>query len=233
MSNLCQKTSNKNILTCDICNKQFNSRQAKSAHKKKCKKLEDSKIELLEAKVSELEAKIKNTTNITNNNNSTNNGTINNINIVGFGKEDLGLLTERDKKQILNKGASGILKLIEKIHFNKKLPQYQNIQITNLRNNYAKLYDDNINDFKISKRNETIHKLMNNKGDNLGDMLEELNDSDNSYHQGVKNFLDILYNYSPDMEDKEALDFYNYIHKEIIILIYNKTKEYATLKSSL
>jgi hypothetical protein len=35
------------------------------------------------------------------------------------------------------------------------------------------------------------------------------------------------------MEDKEALDFYNYIHKEIIILIYNKTKEYTALKNSL
>jgi len=224
-------------IKCNNCYKIFQSRQAKYLHQKKyCKGKPDTlTLEEMQKKIIELEDKIK-ISNITNNNttnnNTTNNnnGTINNINIVGFGKEDLSLLTTREKKQILGKGSSGILKLIEKIHFNKNFPQYQNIQITNLRDNYAKIYDEDINDFKISKRNETIHKLMNNKGDNLGDMLEELEDPQNCYHRGVKSFLDILNNYSPNMEDKEALDFYNFMHKEIIILIYNKTKEYTSLK---
>ena len=116
---------------------------------------------------------------------------------------------------------------------NKNFPQYQNIQITNLRDNYAKIYDEDTNDFKVSKRNEMIHKLMNNKGDNLGEMLEELKDAHNCYHKGVQSFLDIIYNYSPNMEDKESLDFYNFMHKEIIILIYNKTKEYTSLKNNI
>jgi hypothetical protein len=220
-------------IKCKFCNVEYKHKQSKSRHEKICKKKEElNKIEQLEAKVNELEDKIKITHNTTNNTTNNNNGTINNINIVGFGKEDLSVLTTREKKHILGKGSLGILKLIEKIHFNKNFPQYQNIQITNLRDNYAKVYDEDTNDFKISKRNETIHKLMNNKGDNLGDMLEELEDPQNCYHKGVKSFLDILYNYSPNMEDKESLDFYNYMYKEIVILIYNKTKEYSNLKNN-
>jgi hypothetical protein len=229
-TNIPQKTTKNDEATCDFCHKTFSRNDSLKRHKQKCKKKTDMfTLEEMQKKIIELEDKIKTTHNTTNNTTNNNNGTINNINIVGFGKEDLSVLTQREKKHILGKGSSGILKLIEKIHFNKNLPQYQNIQITNLRDNYAKVYDEDINDFKISKRTETIHKLMNNKGDNLGDMLEELEDPQNCYHKGVKNFLDILYNYSPNMEDKESLDFYNYMYKEIVILIYNKTKEYSNL----
>jgi hypothetical protein len=235
----------KKVYKCIHCCKDFNFRQNKYQHEKICKKKKEAtKIEELELEIKKIREELRitnNTTNNTTNNNTTNNnnGTINNtnttnnINIVGFGKEDINSLTTREKKQILGKGSFGILKLIEKIHFNKNLPQYQNIKITNLRDNYAKIYDDDIKDFKIIKRNETIHKMMNNKGDNLGDILEELEDPQNCYHKGVKNFLDMLNNYSPDMEDKDSLDFYNFMHKEMIILIYNKSKEYNSLNKKI
>jgi hypothetical protein len=221
------------IYPCSFCCKTFKMRQYKWSHEKSCKKKKESaKIEELELEIKKIKEKLHATT-INNGTINNNNGTINNINIVGFGKEDLSLLTTKEKKQILNKGSFGILKLIEKIHFNKNFPQYQNIQITNLRDNYAKVYDEDTNDFKVTKRNETIHKLMNNKGDNLGEILEELKDAHNCYHKGVQSFLNIIYNYSPNMEDKESLDFYNFMHKEIIILIYNKTKEYTSLKNNI
>jgi hypothetical protein len=206
-------------------------------HKKKCKNklLEINKIEQLETKINELESKlntsiISTTNTINGNNNTTNNGTINNI-IVDFGKEDLNALTTKEKKQILNKGSLfSMLKLVETMHFNKNHPQFQNIQITNLKDDYAKIYDSNINDFKTVKCQDTITQLINNKSENLGDLLEELEDQKNPYHKAIHKFIEIINSYSPKMEDKQTLDFYNDMRKDIIILIYNKTREYKNNK---
>ena len=73
MTNIRQELSNKSqnllckIILCDICNKQFNTRQAKSAHKKKCSQVkteldqlkEDNKNKELELLIKREEATIK------------------------------------------------------------------------------------------------------------------------------------------------------------------------------
>jgi hypothetical protein len=222
----------KNSLLCKYCAKKFSSTQNKWKHENKvCKKKEEiNKIELLQAQVNELTSKINNTTNINNNNNNgtinnnNNNGTINNNIIIGFGKEDVAKLTMAEKKKIIGKGYQAVLALIDTMHFNKKYPEFNNIQITNLRDNCAKIYDDDINDYKTVKKKETIDQLIYNKTFNLGDILEELNDPENKYHKITLKLIDMLQSYSPEMEDKDSLEFYKNLCKDIIFLIYNKTK---------
>ena len=220
----------KKSLICKYCKNIFSHRNSRWKHETTCKKKEEiNKIEQLEQKVNELESKLQTTNinNTTNNNNNTtnnNNGTINNNIIIGFGKEDVTKLTRSEKKKIIGKGYQAVLALIDTMHFNKNYPEFNNIQITNLRDNCAKIYDDDINDYKTVKKKETIDQLIFNKSFNLGDILEELNNPENKYHKITLKLIDMLHRYSPVMEDKDCLEFYKILCKDIIFLIYNKTK---------
>ena len=158
-------------------------------------------------------------------NSHNNNGIINNNIIIGFGKEDVMKLTDSEKKKIIGKGYQSMLSLIDTMHCSKKYPEFNNIQITNLRDNCAKIYDDVINDYKIVKRKETIDQLISNKSENLSDIIDELADPTNMYHKSTTKLIKLIQSYSPDMEDKDSLDFYKDLCKNIIHLIYNKTKQ--------
>jgi hypothetical protein len=217
-------TSNvtKKVYKCIHCLREFNFRQNKYQHEKTCKnKIEINKIEQLENKIHELESKINSASTI---NNTTNNNIINNNIIIGFGKEDIMKLTNSEKKKIIGKGYQSMLALIDTMHCNKKYPEFNNIQITNLRDNCAKIYDDTINDYKIVKRDETIDQLISNKSENLGDIIDELEDPSNGFHKSTIKLIKLIQSYSPNMKDKDSLDFYKDLCKNIIHLIYNKTK---------
>ena len=206
---------NKNII-CKYCKNIFSHRNSRWKHEKTCKKKEEtSKIILLESKVNELESKLQ----ITNINTNNNNGIINNNIIIGFGKEDVMKLTNTEKKHIIGKGYQSMLTLINTMHCNKKYPEFNNIQITNLRDNCAKIYDDVINDYKIVRRKETIDQFISNKSENLGDILDEIQDSNNIYHKSTNKLIKLIQSYSPDMDDKDGLDFYRNLCRDIIFII--------------
>jgi len=60
-----------------------------------------------------------------------NNGTINNINIVAFGKEDLSKIDNKEFFEVLTQMGYKIpAKMFEKIHINDKYPEYKNIYIS-------------------------------------------------------------------------------------------------------
>jgi hypothetical protein len=60
-----------------------------------------------------------------------NNGTINNINIVAFGKEDLSKIDNKEFFEALTQMGYKIpAKMFEKIHINDKYPEYKNIYIS-------------------------------------------------------------------------------------------------------
>ena len=76
--------------------------------------------------------------------NTINNNTqiINNFQLVEFGKEEVvDLLTNRDKKLIINSKYCSLEKLIEIVHCGK-YNQFKNIIITNMKDNYMYKYDD-------------------------------------------------------------------------------------------
>jgi hypothetical protein len=53
------------------------------------------------------------------------------------------LLDDQIILDILKKGNETILDLIKKLHFNPKYPEYHNIYITNMKDNYAYKYNGN------------------------------------------------------------------------------------------
>jgi hypothetical protein len=134
------------------------------------------------------------------NNNNTNNGIINNgpinngpvINntFVKFGNEQLStLLKHKDMLKIINKQCLCIEESIKTVHFNKNLPEYNNIFITNMKDTIAYIFDGSR--FILTSKDEVINNLYNNHLENIEQFLDEAEIPENKYSKITK-FLDIL-----------------------------------------
>jgi hypothetical protein len=218
-----------NKYNCKYCNKNFSRNYCVTRHEKTCKSkknmlINSDEILKLKNKIIELENKIGNNTV-----NNTNNGTINNItnNIkVSFGDEDIDKISTKDKKKILNSGYCSLIKLIELIHLNKDYPQYQNIKINNLKDKFAKTYDESIKNFTTVPKKEIIDSLICSRTVDLKSIYDEYNKEDNKLHKCVLKLIEKIESYTEEIDDKKILEFYKNLTDEIILLIYNKTKTF-------
>jgi hypothetical protein len=212
-------------LTCEICNKVFNNRPAKSIHKKTCNK---SEIIELKEEINELK-KIINNKQI--NNKEINNGTINNNNgtiinniKVSLGNENIDDLSKKDQLKILNSGYMSLIKIIELLNLNPDLPQYNNILVTNLKDKFCKIYDDNTKKYKTVNKKEMAENIISVRTNNLKEIYNKYNNKNNKMHQLVLLLIDKLN--SITIEDAELMKYYKDLCEEIILLIYNKTETY-------
>ena len=198
---------------CEICNKHFSSRQSKYEHKKNVCKIKEKNIINSNNKI------------INNNKNQINNGTIINNNIkVSFGYENIDDLSKNDQLKILNSGYMSLINLIDKLHLNPELPQYNNILVTNLKDKYCKIYDDEINKYKTINKKEMIDNIITLRTNNLKKIYNKYNNKNNKMHQFVLLLIDKLRSITPD--DEELMKYYKDLYEEIILLIYNKTEMY-------
>jgi hypothetical protein len=253
MSNDVNNTLSKKY-KCDYCYKICNSRQSKWVHQKICKQknntidnntinnktlekqFDEFKNTILE--ILQKEAKIhpktlqkinkqliNNTNNSSINNGTINNGPVINNTYVKFGNEQLStLLTHKDMLNIINKQCFCIEESIKTVHFNKKLPEYNNIFITNMKDTIAYIFDGSR--FILTSKDTVINDLYNAHLDNIEQFLEESEIPENKYSKITK-FLDVL-----NDDDKYFIDgnnnnkkYSNYkAYKLIAIknLIYNE-----------
>jgi len=246
----------KNYL-CKICNKIFTSRQGKYQHEKICKNkketihdLEIKKIELEkikeENKLIQLKIKLQsinkidtktfkalnkilmNRSYINNTVNNTINNTINNINLISFGKEEIvELLTNQDKKMIMNSKYCCLEKMIELTNCGS-YNQFKNIIITNIKDNFLYKYDDKLKYFVIANKLDTINELVNNRVMDIEVIYDELSTA-NKIDQQTKDIICSFLNKIQDdnikfIDENENINYTNYkdykINK-IKILLYN------------
>jgi len=232
--------NNHNKYNCKYCNKQFNFNQNKWRHEKKCNKTlikkyndlkeenellkEEFKKEIDNLKNQMLELMNKNCKmhpktlqkiNKQMNNQLNNCNITNNINIVQLGNENiLETLSQKEKLKILSHCYGSFDKLIECVHFNPKYPQFKNITITNLKDDYAYKYDEKQNKFIACKKEELLEDLLDNRVIDLEEILDENVEKINNVNVSkIKDLIDKLY-------DKELL--YNTKKSDIKLLIYNK-----------
>jgi hypothetical protein len=134
----------------------------------------------------------------------------NNIKILSFGKEDISHITDDIYKRILKKGMGSVPTLIEYIHFNKNKPENHNVYISNMRSNYAMIYDE-LN-WKLKDQNEVLEMLFGKI-----DILEE------KYDELLKDLseptIDLL---KEIFEGKNDYPIGSEIRKRIKLLLYNK-----------
>ena len=159
-------------LLCKFCNKKFKSQSNKCQHENNHCKLNKTniKMKILENKINQLEKKIHKKISIKTINK--NNGTIINNNIkVSLGNENIDHLSKTDQLNILNCGYTSIIKIIELLNLNPHLPQYNNILVTNLKDKYCKIYDDQINKYKTINKKDMIDNIITLRTNNLKEIL--------------------------------------------------------------
>jgi hypothetical protein len=115
---------------------------------------------------------INNNTNSNNNTTSNNNTVINNT-FVKFNYVVLKDVLSQNQiiNNILSKPAKIIEQSIRSIHFNKDLPEYNNIHITNMQNDIAHTFDGE--QFIAINKNDMIKDLIDNYTDEVELYLEE------------------------------------------------------------
>jgi len=126
------------------------------------------------AKLKEEVSKCKQIINNTQNNIKTQNNTIN-INISPYGKEDISHLSYKDYKKIFSRGAMCVPAFVEKVHFDKNKPENHNVYISNMRTDYATLYDGK--QWMIQNKDVLLDDIYDKKAGILLDQYEQQSDS--------------------------------------------------------
>ena len=242
---------------CNKCNKICNSRQSKWIHQKNCKNNIDNnnnnnkpindKSEIIEIKnmlkelleknckihpktLQKINKQLINNNNITNNttNNTIINGPVINNTYVKFGDERLSsLLSHKDMLKIINKQCLCIEESIKSVHFNKNLPEYNNVFITNMKDTIAYIFDGTR--FILTSKDDVINDLFNTHLENIEQFLDDAEIPENKYTKITK-FLDILNNNDKCFidENNNNKKYSNYkAYKLIAIknLIYNESDQ--------
>ena len=165
--------------------------------------------------------------NINSNNTTINNNIQNNINLIGFGKEEiLKILTLKDKKLIMNSGFLCLEKIVEIANVDS-YNEFKNILITNLKDNFAYKYDDNFGYFVVVNKNDTINELICNRVmdiEAIYDQLETANKIDDKTKNIIERFLTKIEDKNKFVDKQENITYTNYkdykMHN-IKILLYN------------
>jgi len=192
-------------------------------------KVDNITLKKLNKMLLERHNRIQNST-VNSNNNTINiqNNIVNNYKLVGFGKENElnEVLTNRDKKMILNAKYCSLEKLIEIVHCGKYY-QFKNIIITNMKDNYMYKYDENKGVFILSTKSDVINTLIDYRIYDLEVIYNELlqkNKVDDETKNCIEKFINKI-NYSDskymDLDGKEHENFKQYKISEIKILLFN------------
>ncbi len=154
--------------------------------------------------------------------NSHNNLTINNnqINIIELGDEKLNdIFTKEEKLKILNRGYSSLEEIIKHAHLNEKYLQFQNIIITNKRNNEAYMYNGMLKKFILVDKTELLDNLIEYRFDDLSSFYDEYK---NKLEPKLRINLEKMFKlkdddeYSKRKRDEFNILFYNESNKDLI-----------------
>ena len=141
--------------SCEKCNKKFTSKQNMQLHiMNSCKKKEDT-TNILEKKIEELQQEMSRMKKVSQTKQQINNGTINNITITinKVGNENILDLNEKEIKLIFDNKLECILKFVELLNFNSRLPSNHNFCSTSLEGSYVSYYNtDNSSQQKERKK---------------------------------------------------------------------------------
>ena len=242
---------NETTLECYHCRKKYKNRKSLVRHVKSCKMLEIFNNTVANSQNGALVTSEKKTINnimtTINNNQVTNNKNTQNIIYVDnricsdtklkpFGKENLGFLTEAFLQSVIIEPEEGILRLIEKVHFNKDVPENQNIQIKNKKEPYIDIF--NGKKWEKQDKKTAIQNIITTKKDIMDDFVEE-HDETKLINKFVKENYDTfskmlneyimhtLDSYDERVKSRvliKCMSFYKEICKQAELLLINNKK---------
>jgi len=223
-------------------------RQYRWSHEQKCKNKEILPNEIkelkehkknLETTINELKAQVtmilkekgkihhKTLQKINNQLNNINNGNIINNTYVKFGELDYErILNSKQVKNILNKQFKCLEESIKQIHFNDQLPEYNNVFITNMKDDIAYVF--NGSHFISVRKNEMLNDLIDTHVNEINLSLEKNKNKINEYYVNkIEDFLNKLNDDNTKFTDYNNNRIYNnykaYKINAIKLLIYNES----------
>ena len=110
------------------------------------------------------------TNNMMNNSNNTITNNFNNVQIVNYRDSDLSELTIQDMGIIYSKYTNCIPQCVRQVHCNEDRPEHMNMYISNLRDNYIMVYENN--DWQVKDREDVLEFLITDKNGQLEEWLE-------------------------------------------------------------
>ena len=219
------------INNCIFCNKTFTTSTSMYRHVNhtcKIKKSEDlyrdkiyirllelesknQKMDLIEKENLKLKKEITELKKISKKVLNINNGIVNNITLIGYGKEDLSRIDKKEILKAIQCGYDSALKLTETFHFNPKHPEYHNIYITNVKDKYAMMFDGK--DWNLTMKDDLINKIYDDQKNYIEENIDEFIDSLSvSRRKALERWLD-----TDDDDDRICK-----IKNEIKLLLFNK-----------
>jgi hypothetical protein len=212
---------------CDICNKGFNCKTSIYRHREVCKETEEH------SKITNIV--INNNNNVTNNNITNNNNiVINNIIINKLGEENIDSINKNDILNLFDKEFLSIIKFIELIYFNKKLPENHIFCSPNLNNKIVKIYDTALKKPKAALKNSIFNNILYNSIEKINllySVYKHKFDFNNDKKNIIQENIDRLQKMKYDMFNKNNKSYYvslgllSYNNKEIVEDTWNKIKE--------
>lgn len=235
----------KKLYYCSKCDTVFKHKQSKWKHEQKCEITNDKIIEDLKTEVTEMrnqiatllneKAKIHPNTlkkinrqlsNNTNNgtinngtiNNNTNNGTVINNTYVKFGRVDISkVLSQNEIKHILDRPFCSIEETIKKVHFSEKRPEYNNMFITNMKDDLIYVFDGK--NFSACKKDDVVSELIDFYADEIETSVDKNKDKLSEFKLRRLNAFSELIN-----SDAKYKDIYNKIHSSYRVYKYGDIK---------
>ncbi len=201
-------------ISCQRCNKFFSTKKNLERHEKNNCKVALNEIEQANQKIKELQEKLalaekqvinNQTINITDN-------SVKNYFVVvnGYNNTDTSKLSDKHYMKAINKMFMSVPTMIKDVHFNPKLPENQNIYISNMRNGYVMVFNSDTKNWDARPKTEMIDKLIN---DREYDMQEWLGEGE-KYPKEMKKFNEYL-----ERKDEDGVE--KMIKDEVELLLYN------------
>jgi hypothetical protein len=216
---------NSNIIEkiyCEYCGKQYTRKDNLKRHldngckTKKEKIAEEEKkseeIQILKDQINKLiEKGGANNSYNTNNTNNTNN-IQNNIKLNIFGKEDLSMLTDDIKRELIKGPFKMMPKLMEMIYFNKKYPENHTVKMINKNKQIMKIHEKD--GWKLADKAEMVDYI-----------LEDKNYAVDSYYDGNEDdfsqFIKKTYNRFRKLFDSRDKKLWKKIKRDVDLLLWD------------
>ena len=223
-SKIPQKPSKKSKTICEFCGRNYSRpdnlrRHLTTGCKKKNEKRikNDQEIQELKERIDTLIKQGSGDTynnNYSNNvNNITNNLQQNNtINLNVFGKENLSMLTDDFKKELIKGPFTMMPKLMEKIYFNEKYPENHTIKMVNKNKDLIKVHNEQ--GWKLVDATDTLDYILEDKNYEV-DSFYDLNEKEFSV------FVKKTYEKFRKAFDSRDRQLWKKLKREVNILLWN------------
>lgn len=184
----------------------------KEQNLKELKKIISEEMAEQNNKISKLLDNVSTTNNTMNNSGNNSHNQVNNIQLNVFGKEDLSMLTEKVKQELIKGPFKMMPKIMEMIYFNKDHPENHTMKLVNKKEKIMKIHDKE--GWKYVDKNETIDYILEDKNYAVDSYYDT-----NEAH--FSNFVKKTYGRFRELFDSRDNELWKQITRDIDLVLWN------------